>query len=81
MPWPTVLTVPIVVRVGFERAQPNDTTPGSPLTTKGHFNAQRSKGRLRAAEPAGEGSGRFWPPYTRPRRVISWRVASDAQQV
>jgi hypothetical protein len=52
------------------RPQLNDASPRSPLTTKGHFNSQRSKWRLRAAEPAGQGSGRFWPPYIRPRRVI-----------
>jgi hypothetical protein len=51
--------------------QPNDARPRSPLTTKANFNSQRSKGRLRAAEPTGQSSGRFWPPYTRPRRVIS----------
>ena len=50
--------------------QPNDARPRSPLTTKAHVNSQRAEGRLRAAEPTGEGSGRFWPPYTRPRRVI-----------
>jgi hypothetical protein len=39
------------------RRQPNDSRPRSPLATECHFDSQRSKGRLRAPEPAGERSG------------------------
>ena len=39
------------------RRQPNDSRTRSPLATEGHFDSQRSKGRLRASEPTGQRSG------------------------
>ena len=45
-------------RVGFGAIpHPNNACACSPLTTKGNFDTQRSKGRLRASEPAGKRSG------------------------
>ena len=57
-------------RLCAERPQPNDACPRSPLTTKANFNSQRSKGRLRAAEPARQRSGRSWQASTRTARLI-----------
>jgi hypothetical protein len=63
------------------RPEPNYPRPRSPLATKGHFNSQRSKGRLGATEAAGKCSGRFRPSCANSRYVVACPIGTDTQKV